>query len=267
MKAHIIERKARPFILIVWLISIAVATPILVYRKVYSREWKDHIELWCDDAEWPLVERAADDQNPPSFYRPGRIAYWTTISIFLFILPISAMVGAYCGIIKTLWKTKKPGERISKDNRVQNKMKRKVIIMLITIVAVFAICWCPLQISILFSEYKPELEMMGDWYNKLTFSANLLAFSNSALNPLIYAGFNENFRKGNNIFRRGKRNDKSSKDFGLSGVDFSARSCFRIFGKCSSFHQSEDADSPWAPGLTLECYSFRGSQLFQWKFL
>ena len=36
-----------------------------------------------------------------------------------------------------------------------------------------------------------------DWYFVLEFLAYTLAFSNSALNPIIYAGFNENFRSGN----------------------------------------------------------------------
>ena len=127
MKAHIIERKAKPFIIVIWLVSIAVASPVVIYRKVYIREWKDHTEMWCDDAEWPLVPKGFDENNYPTYYRPGRIAYWTTISLILFILPIFAMIGAYCGIIKTLWSTKKPGERLTKDNRVQNNMKRKVI--------------------------------------------------------------------------------------------------------------------------------------------
>ena len=39
-----------------------------------------------------------------------------------------------------------------------------------------------------------------DWYFVLEFLAYTLAFSNSALNPIIYAGFNENFRSGNVFF-------------------------------------------------------------------
>ena len=37
---------------------------------------------------------------------------------------------------------------------------------------------------------------MEDWWYILKFVSYTLAFSNSALNPIIYAGFNENFRSG-----------------------------------------------------------------------
>ncbi|XP_062604218.1 QRFP-like peptide receptor isoform X2 [Saccostrea cucullata] len=192
MKAHIIERKAKPVIIAIWIVLTAVAIPMLIYRRVHERHWKNHIEKWCDDVEWSI-----DLENGESHYhRPARVAYWTCVSVILFFLPIVAMFGAYCGIIKTLWSTKIPGERVYKENMVQTKMKRKVIIMLIVILAVFALCWCPLQITILYSEYRGNhTKRLEEWYIHLEFSARLLAFSNSAFNPLIYAGFNENFRK------------------------------------------------------------------------
>lgn len=193
MKAHIIERKAKPVIIAVWVISVAVASPLLVYRRVHERYWKNHVERWCDDSDWSIDSGDGESH----FHKPSRVAYWTFVSVILFFIPIIAMIGAYCGIIKTLWSTKIPGERVYKENLVQNKMKRKVIVMLIAILAVFALCWCPLQITILYSEYRGNhTEPLKEWYIHFKFTAMLLAFSNSAFNPLIYAGFNENFRKG-----------------------------------------------------------------------
>ncbi|XP_048763746.2 QRFP-like peptide receptor isoform X4 [Ostrea edulis] len=191
MKAHIIERKAKPVIIAIWVISVAVAIPMLIFRRVQERHWKNHVERWCDDVEWSIDL----DSEETHYHRASRVAYWTCVSVILFFLPIIAMIGAYCGIIKTLWSTKIPGERVYKENAVQTKMKRKVIVMLIVILAVFAICWCPIQITLLYSEYRDHTKRLEEWYSHLEFSARLLAFSNSAFNPLIYAGFNENFRK------------------------------------------------------------------------
>ena len=47
---------------------------------------------------------------------------------------------------------------------------------------------------------------LGDWYYNLQFAARFMAYSNSALNPLIYTGFNENFRRGKT------RQDKTRQD-------------------------------------------------------
>lgn len=123
MKAHIIERKAKPVIIAVWVISVAVASPLLVYRRVHERHWKNHVERWCDDSDWSIDSGDGESH----FHKPSRVAYWTFVSVILFFIPIIAMIGAYCGIIKTLWSTKIPGERVYKENLVQNKMKRKVL--------------------------------------------------------------------------------------------------------------------------------------------
>lgn len=125
MKAHIIERTARHSLIIIWIFSLCVAAPMLSVRKVFRRHWRNHVELWCD-GEWPNEHLKTASDGTVLYHRPLRTAYWLIIAIILFIIPIVVMIGAYCGIIKTLWSTKAPGERIANDTSVQTKMKRKV---------------------------------------------------------------------------------------------------------------------------------------------
>lgn len=47
------------------------------------------------------------------------------------------------------------------------------------------------------------LFQLEQWYTQLSFFAHVLAFANSSINPMIYAGFNDNFKKGKIL----KKND------------------------------------------------------------
>jgi hypothetical protein len=126
MKAHIIERSAKCSLIVIWVFSITVALPMLLFRRLYDRQWQNHIELWCDD-DWSLgALQGGTSEEYDVFHRPARITYYTIICLILFIFPIMAMIGAYCGIIRTLWLNQVPGERLTHDISGQMKMKRKV---------------------------------------------------------------------------------------------------------------------------------------------
>ena len=129
MKAHFIERRARYTILGLWFCSIAVAAPMLVYRNLFEVRWKDHIEQWCDD-NWPVVMAKDPLTNVTVPTIPARKIYYTFVCVVLFFLPTLLMTAAYAVIIWTLWSTQVPGERISKDIRVQTKLRKKVSILI-----------------------------------------------------------------------------------------------------------------------------------------
>jgi len=40
------------------------------------------------------------------------------------------------------------------------------------------------------------LSQLPAWFNKFSSFARYIAFSNSAFNPIIYTGFNDNFKRG-----------------------------------------------------------------------
>lgn len=124
MKALIMERRACHTIIGIWVCSIAVAIPMLIFQKLRSRQWKDFLEQFCI-SDWPLVSKVTDT-GETIHYQQGRLAYLTFITVILFLIPMLVMCGAYCGVIKTLWEAKVPGERVTNDATVQNKVKRKV---------------------------------------------------------------------------------------------------------------------------------------------
>jgi len=46
MKAHLTERRPATFVAIVWVVSVIVSSPLLVYRRQQVRHWLDHTEIW-----------------------------------------------------------------------------------------------------------------------------------------------------------------------------------------------------------------------------
>ncbi|XP_046360468.1 neuropeptide FF receptor 2-like isoform X2 [Haliotis cracherodii] len=196
MKAHFIERRARYTIVALWVCSLAIAVPMLIYRVQEERAWRNHVEKWCDD-DWPVVEWKDPVSNSTMSDIPARKIYYTIVCVVLFFLPCILMSAAYAVIIWTLWSAKVPGERISKDIRLQTQLKKRIILMLVLLLVTFIICWGPLVGILMYSEYREDkLSTLGPWYPKLEYFSRYLAHVNSAINPMIYAGFNDNFKKG-----------------------------------------------------------------------
>ncbi|OWF50290.1 Substance-P receptor [Mizuhopecten yessoensis] len=194
LRAHMTEKRARTSLILIWLSALAVALPVLLYRKLNVRHWSDHVEQWCDD-EFPTWTTTVD--NVTVTEQTSRTAYYVVVSVVLYFVPIIVMTFAYSIIIMKLWISTIPGEIVDKRVEVQARTKRKVIMMLVVILVVFGVCWLPCQVILLYSELRPDKEQrLGDWFRDVQFSGYCMAYSNSALNPLIYAGFNANFKRG-----------------------------------------------------------------------
>lgn len=57
---------------------------------------------------------------------PARRGYYIFVCVVLFFLPCVVMSLAYALITWTLWAAQVPGERTSKDIKVQTKLRKKV---------------------------------------------------------------------------------------------------------------------------------------------
>ncbi|KAL0266544.1 UNVERIFIED_CONTAM: hypothetical protein PYX00_009054 [Menopon gallinae] len=66
--------------------------------------------------------------------------------------------------------------------------------MLVIVVALFGICWMPLQVYNLLQDIFPEINEYK-YINIIWFCFDWLAMSNSCYNPFIYNYFNEKFRR------------------------------------------------------------------------
>ena len=123
MKAHLTQRKARVFIVAVWICSICISSPLLAYRRQETRVWLNHTEIWCADT-WPSVQTFHN--SAPSITYPSKTFYYTFVSVVLYFLPIFVMSFAYIFIILKLWSKRQPGVYIDSGAQLQNRRKKKV---------------------------------------------------------------------------------------------------------------------------------------------
>lgn len=124
LRARMTERRASISLVIIWIFSIIVALPVLVYRQLKSREWLDHTERWCDD-DWPVEEEVVGNFTRTTM--PLRTAYFVSVSVVLYFIPMVVMSLAYGVIILKLKTTHIPGEIMDKRDEQQAKTKRKVL--------------------------------------------------------------------------------------------------------------------------------------------
>lgn len=77
-------------------------------------------------------------------------------------------------------------------------IRSKVSKMVVVIVLLFAICWGPIQIFVLFQSFYPNYQPNYATYKIKTW-ANCMSYANSSVNPIVYgfmgATFQKSFRK------------------------------------------------------------------------
>lgn len=71
--------------------------------------------------------------------------------------------------------------------------------MLVTVVAMFGLCWLPIHVFTMATDFFPEILNYSSPQEEKLFigiflSAHWLAMSNSFANPIIYGFTNDNFR-------------------------------------------------------------------------
>ena len=175
MKTVMTRNVVRFAIAMVWLGALAFSLPLMVASK--TKQFKGTDYLSCAEFWAPMSANT----------------FILVLIIGGYIIPliIIAFVYSLAGI--RLWSRQLPGHRNLVSNKKAQSSSRRATAMLITVVIVFALSWLPFQALEMLRQYnRPLYESLPI---ELVFIAPWLAFANSAINPIFYVIFSENYRK------------------------------------------------------------------------
>ena len=120
--------------------------------------------------------------------------------VITYAVPLVIMAVLYSLIAYFLWMHKPPGHVNQQAYAKQARKRRAVIKMMMTAVAVFALCWLPAHVSHIMSEfYFDAYVSIPDFFKWLFF---WFAHANAAIHPWLFIIFSENLRvETKEIFR------------------------------------------------------------------
>ncbi|XP_036985836.2 C-C chemokine receptor type 3 [Artibeus jamaicensis] len=149
-----------------------------------------------------IFTRAQDEQgyfSCVSLFPEGDIDTWkrlyiAKINTLSLVLPLLVMVVCYSGIIKTLV-------------RCPNRMKYKAMRLIVVIMVVFFIFWAPYNLALFLHTFQTTFfETSCEQSNQLDVAimvTEVIAYTHSCINPVIYAFVGERFREHlRHFFRR-----------------------------------------------------------------
>ena len=182
-----IFRKPKILTATIWILSGVLMLP---YPMMHQVQFNPTLNVHQCLQVWPW-----DDPNDPTFRETYRVfkIFYTIVFVILYALPLSITGIIYFLICRKLWSRKIPGNATDNNRAAAEKTKRKVVRLLVVIVAVFASCWFPLYVVIFFWYWLPysprklplEVEFFFLW----------LGHANSAINPCLYILMSENFQR------------------------------------------------------------------------
>lgn len=182
--------------LFAWTASAIFVIPVVLYANAFpvtgdppnsnysdaistSSTLPDDVPLTCNIV-WTTQDQTTSGQR-----------LFTIYSFILgFAVPLLLIFVFYCFVIRKL-KTVGPKNR-SKEKR---RSHRKVTKLVLTVITVYVLCWLPYWIAQVALISTPPENCQSPIIITVYLLASCLSYSNSAMNPILYAFLSDNFKK------------------------------------------------------------------------
>ncbi|XP_058133900.1 galanin receptor type 1 [Dasypus novemcinctus] len=165
-----VSRNALLGVGLIWALSIAMAAPVAYHQRLFHRGAGNQTFCW---EQWP------DPRH--------KKAYVVCSFVFGYLLPLLLICFCYAKVLNHLHK------KLKNMSKKSEASKKKTAQTVLAVVVVFGISWLPHHIIHLWAEFGVFPLTPASFVFRIT--AHCLAYSNSSVNPIIYAFLSENFRK------------------------------------------------------------------------
>ena len=161
---------------VAWVASALIMLPVLLYSTTIE---KNHTKNLTCNIGWPLE------------HEDGSGITFTLYSLILgFAIPLSMILVFYYLVIRKL-RTVGPKTK-SKEKK---RSHRKVTKLVLTVITVYVMCWLPYWISQVALINSPPNVCQSRLEITIFVLVGCLCYSNSAMNPILYAFLSDNFKK------------------------------------------------------------------------
>ena len=176
------SKRCRLFILVIWVVAMAVCCPPLFMWKV------------IENTEGLVCQRKWND----IFRESSWIKNYALVTIIVFTyVPLVLIAILYFSIAVRIKSQKIPGEPSVDARKQRLKRERSVLKMSVAIVFVFAVCWLPFSILFLLFLFSSDSAMVSSCaFQYSRHIAFFLVRSHCAVNPCICFIFSGNYRQG-----------------------------------------------------------------------
>lgn len=168
-------------IIAIWILSVSISIPLAVFMEA---GYNEEIQMFECSENWPK--------------KTARQFYTVTNLILQYIIP--CIIISYCYIMVSFALLLRSRARIANrlGNLARDQMeiarKRRTNRMLIAMISIFVICWLPLNIVLIISEYNTQF-LNSSYFMLVFFISHTIAVSSTIYNPFLYGGMNDNFQK------------------------------------------------------------------------
>ncbi|XP_068432067.1 galanin receptor type 1 [Clinocottus analis] len=162
-----VARHAALGVLLIWILSLVMAAPVAHYQSIVERQDNS---TFCWEV-WPDHQRKV---------------YVVCTFVFGYVLPLTLISVCYAKVLNHLHK------KLKNVSKKSEQSKKKTAQTVLVVVVVFCLSWLPHHVVHLWVEFGSFPLNQASFVFRMV--AHCLAYSNSSVNPVIYAFLSENFR-------------------------------------------------------------------------